>query len=162
MWNPYKAMAETVIPNAKIVVDKFHLVTAIINGLDKLRKEEQDKQTTANRKNFYKSRLPFLMVGEDLDDDSHQQLIEIFKLSPALEKAWELKEEFRDLLQIPDVKESIQALNHWYKNVSQAKLNLFYRAKGLNNKIKLIKIIGYGVPKIENFKRRVYLLLLSI
>ncbi|SDL02742.1 hypothetical protein SAMN04515655_14618, partial [Halanaerobium congolense] len=31
---------------------------------------------------------------------------------------WDLKEEFRDLLQNPDVKESIQALNHWYENVS--------------------------------------------
>jgi transposase len=126
------------------------------------------------------------MAGEKLDDDGHQRLIEIFKLSPVLEKAWELKEEFRDLLQIPDVKESIQALNHWYENVSQSKLNLFYRAKGtvkrweqhiinyfetritngfaegLNNKIKLIKRIGYGVPKVENLKRRLYLSLLSI
>jgi len=186
MWSPYKAVAEAVFPNAKIVVDKFHLVTAINNALDKLRKEEQDKQTAANRKKFYKSRLTLLMAGEDLDDDGHQRLIEIFKLSPALEKAWELKEEFRDLLQIPDVKESIQALNHWYENVSQSKLNLFYRAKGtvkrweqhiinyfetritngfaegLNNKIKLIKRIGYGVPKVENLKRRVFLSLLSI
>jgi transposase len=186
MWSPYKAVAETVFPNAQIVVDKFHLVTAINNALDKLRIQEQDKQTAANRKKFYKSRLTLLMAGEDLDDDSHQRLIEIFKLSPALEKAWELKEEFRDLLQIPDVKESIEALNHWYENVSQAKLNLFYRAKGtvkrweqhiinyfktritngfaegLNNKIKLIKRIGYGVPKVENLKRRVFLSLLSI
>ncbi|MCC3146073.1 ISL3 family transposase [Halanaerobium sp. Z-7514] len=186
MWSPYKAVAETVFPNAKIVVDKFHLVTTVNNALDKLRIKEQDKQTAANRKKFYKSRLTLLMAGEDLDDNGHQRLIEIFKLSPALEKAWELKEEFRDLLQIPDVKESIEALNHWYKNVSQAKLNLFYKAKGtlkrweqhiinyfktritngfaegLNNKIKLIKRIGYGVPKVENLKRRVFLSLLSI
>jgi transposase len=186
MWSPYKAVAETVFPNAKIVVDKFHLVTAINKALDKLRIKEQKKQTAANRKKFYKSRLTLLMAGEKLDDDGHQRLIEIFKLSPVLEKAWELKEEFRDLLQIPDVEESIEALNHWYENVSQAKLNLFYRAKGtvkrweqhiinyfktritngfaegLNNKIKLIKRIGYGVPKVENLKRRVYLSLLSI
>jgi transposase len=186
MWSPYKAVAEEVFPNAKIVVDKFHLVTAINKALDKLRVKEQKKQTAANRKKFYKSRLTLLMAGEKLDDDGHQRLIEIFKLSPALEKAWELKEEFRDLLQIPDVKESIQALNHWYENVSQSKLNLFYKAKGtikrweqhiinyfetkitngfaegLNNKIKLIKRIGYGVPKVENLKRRVFLSLLSI
>ena len=108
MWSPYKAVAETVFPNAKIVVDKVHLVTA----LNKLRTNEQDKQTPANRTKFYKSRLTLLMAGEDLDDDGHQRLIEIFKISPDLEKAWELKEEFRDLLQIPDVEESIKALNH--------------------------------------------------
>jgi uncharacterized protein YegL len=76
------------------VVDKFHLVTAINNALDKLRIEEQDKQTAANRKKFYKPRLTLLMAGEYLGDYSHQRLIEIFKLSPVLEKAWELKEEF--------------------------------------------------------------------
>ena len=186
MWSPYKAVAETVFPNAKIVVDKFHLVTAINNALNKLRTNEQDKQTPANRTKFYKSRLTLLMAGEDLDDDGHQRLIEIFKISPDLEKAWELKEEFRDLLQIPDVEESIKALNQWYERVSQSKLNLFYKAKrtvknweenvinyfktritngfaeGLNNKIKLIKRIGYGVPKVENLKRRVFLSLLSI
>jgi len=186
MWSPFKAVAEAVFPDAKIVVDKFHLVTNINNALDKLRIKEQEKQTSANRVKFYKSRLTLLMAGEDLDDKGHQRLIEIFKLSPALEKAWELKEEFRDLLQIHDVKESIAALNHWYDRVSQSKLNLFYRAKGtikrweqgiinyfktkitngfaegLNNKIKLIKRIGYGVPKVENLKRRVFLSLLSI
>lgn len=93
MWSPYKAVAKTVFPNAQIVVDKFHLVTAINKALDKLRKKEQDKQSDANRKKFYRSRLTLLTAGEELDDDGHQRLIEIFKLSPALEKAWELKEE---------------------------------------------------------------------
>lgn len=186
MWSPYKAVAETVFPNAKIVVDKFHLVAAVNKALDKLRIKEQKKQTASQRKKFYKSRLTLLMAGEKLDDNAHQRLIEIFKLSPALEKAWELKEEFRDLLQIADVTESIEALNHWYERVSQSKLYLFYKAKrtvkrweqhvinyfktritngfaeGLNNKIKLIKRIGYGVPKVKNLKRRVFLSLLSI
>ncbi len=130
---PFKAVAEAVFPYAKIVVDKFHLVTNINNALEKLRINEQRKQTSANRVKFFKSRLTLLMAGEDLDDKGHQKLIEIFKLSPALEKAWELKEEFRDLLQIADVKESIAALNHWYDRVSQSKSNLFYRAKR-NNK----------------------------
>ena len=59
-------------------------------------------------------------MAEKLYDDGHQRLIEIFKLSPPLEKAWELKEKFRDLLQILYLKEFIQALNRWYENVSQS------------------------------------------
>ena len=66
MWSPYKAVAETVFPNAKIVVDKFHLVTAINKALDKLRIKEQKKQTAANRKKFYKSRLTFLWLVKNL------------------------------------------------------------------------------------------------
>jgi transposase len=186
MWSPYKAVAEEVFPNAQIVVDKFHLVSAVNKALDKLRKSEQSKQTKANRKKFFKSRLLLLKAAEELDDESHDKLIKIFELSPALEKAWELKEEFRDLLQIDYVPESIKALENWYESVSQAKLNTFYKVKktikrweenlvnyfntkitngfaeGMNNKIKLIKRIGYGVPNLENLKRRVFLSLLSI
>jgi len=186
MWSPYKAVAEEIFPNAQIVVDKFHLVSAVNKALDTLRKSEQSKQTKANRKKFFKSRLLLLKAAEELDDESHDKLIKIFELSPVLEKAWELKEEFRDLLQIDYVPESIQALDNWYESVSQAKLNIFYKVKktikrweenlvnyfntkitngfaeGLNNKIKLIKRIGYGVPNLENLRRRVFLSLLSI
>ncbi|RCW44766.1 transposase [Halanaerobium sp. MA284_MarDTE_T2] len=142
-------------------------------SIDEFAIKEKEKQTAANRKKFYKSRLTFLRAGEKLDEYGHQQLIELFKLSPALEKAWKLKEKFRDSLQIPDVKESIQPLDNWYENVSQSTLNLFCRTKGtlkrleqhsinyfktritngfaerLNNKIKLVKRIGYGVPKLK-------------
>lgn len=41
MWSLYKAVAETVLPNAKIVVDKFNLVTIFNNALNKLRIKEQ-------------------------------------------------------------------------------------------------------------------------
>ncbi|WP_373680903.1 transposase [Halanaerobium congolense] len=34
--------------------------------------------------------------------------------------------------------------------------------EGLNNKIKLIKRIGCGVPKVKNLKRRIFLSSLSI
>jgi hypothetical protein len=105
------------------VVDKFHLSIKLwISSESRNRRSRH----LLNRTKFYKSSLTLLMAGEKLDDDGYQRLIEIFKLAPMLYKAWELKEEFCDLLQIPDVKESIQALNHWYENVSQSKLNLFW------------------------------------
>ena len=56
----------------------------LINILSSLNK--QDKQAAANRKKFYKSNPTFLMAGENLNEDSHQRLIEIFKFSPVLEK----------------------------------------------------------------------------
>lgn len=38
--------------------------------------------------------------GKDLTDKEHKRVINLFVLNPSLEKAWELKKEFRDLLQI--------------------------------------------------------------
>lgn len=181
MWGPYKSVAKEVFPDVKIVVDKFHLVAKMNEALDEIRKKVQNKVDGATRKKFYMSRKLLKKRGEDLKDKGHQKLIELFKISPALEKAWELKEEFRDLLQMNDVTEAKKALQSWYQRVSDFKLNPFYDAKrtikrweqkiinyfktgitngfaeGINNKIKLIKRIGYGVPNIHNLKRRVFM-----
>lgn len=43
MWNPYKSAVNSVIPHAKIVIDKFHVVKLANEALEKIRK--------ANRKN---------------------------------------------------------------------------------------------------------------
>ncbi|AZR72665.1 hypothetical protein BBF96_04230 [Anoxybacter fermentans] len=67
--------------------------------------------------------------AEELTDEDHEKLIELFELSPALEKAWELKEEFRDLLQLDDVKEATRALKRRYKEVIKSKLIPFYQVK---------------------------------
>ena len=64
MWSQYKAVAETVFPNAKIVVGMFHLVKAINKALDKLRIKDPNKQTSANRIIFSKSRITLLLAGE--------------------------------------------------------------------------------------------------
>ena len=180
MWRPFKSMVQSVFPNAEIVVDKFHLVAKVNETLDNIRKNEQNKVTKATRKRFYKSRMLLKKAGEDLTDKEHKKLIDIFEISPALEKAWELKEEFRDLLKIDDIKEAIKALNAWYKRISTYKFTQFYKvrkmikrweqkllnyfktkitngfAEGINNKIKLIKRIGYGIPNVMNLRRRVF------
>ena len=185
MWGPYKSVAKTVFPNAEITTDKFLLVALMNKALDEIRKQEQNTLSQSHRKKFYMSRMLLKKRGEDLSDKDHQRLIKLFELSPALERAWELKEEFRDLLQIDSISEAKSALEKWYTRVSNAKLNPFYRVKGIikrwqsqvlnyfktkitngfaegiNNKIKLIKRIGYGVPNIQNLRRRVFHSILS-
>ncbi|GAB6138514.1 hypothetical protein JCM15060_17030 [Halanaerobaculum tunisiense] len=64
-----------------------------------------------------------------MTDDEHNRLIEIFTLSPALEKAWKLKEEFRNILQMNKVSEAECALNEWYERVVDSSLKPFLEAK---------------------------------
>ncbi len=180
MWSPYKAVAEAVFPNAEIVVDKFHLVALINKSLDDIRKASQNDVSDLHKKQFYMSRMLLKKRGEDLDEKSHQKLISLFELCPSLERAWELKEEFRDILQMDDITEATAALKRWYQEVSNSKLTPFMKVKqtikrwesnilnyfktkvtngfaeGINNKIKLIKRIGYGVPNLMNLRRRVF------
>lgn len=186
MWRPYKSVATEVFPNAEIVIDKFHLVAVMNTALDEIRKQEQNQLNQSHRKKFYMSRMLMKKRGEDLTDKEHKKLIELFKLSSPLERAWELKEEFRDLMQINSLNEAKIALDQWYKRITESKLNPFFKAKGvikrwelqilnyfkskitngfaegINNKIKLIKRIGYGVPNIQNLRRRVFHSILRI
>jgi transposase len=180
MWNPYKVVAEAIFPNAEITIDKFHLVALMNKALDEVRKDAQSAVSEAHRKQFYMSRTLLKKRAEDLDDKSHQKLVRIFELYPPLEVAWELKEEFRDVLQMSNLTEAVDALKSWYQAISNSKLTPFLKVKqtirhweknilnyfktgvtngfaeGINNKIKLIKRIGYGVPNINNLKRRVF------
>jgi len=180
MWSAYNSMAQEMFPNAKIVVDKFHLVMKAGDALDDVRKKVKREANDENSTKFYKSRNLLRKNGEELTDDEHDKLIELFKLSPALEKAWELKEEFRDVLQMNKVSEAKNALNNWYERVADSSLEPFLEAKktvknwedkllnffetkisngfaeGINNKIKLIKRIGYGVTNLKNLRHRLF------
>jgi len=50
MWNPYRTAVNKVIPNAKIVVDKFHVVRMANLGLEKVRKDLRKTLTSTQRK----------------------------------------------------------------------------------------------------------------
>ncbi|MCK8823572.1 ISL3 family transposase, partial [Fuchsiella alkaliacetigena] len=181
MWGAYNSMAQEVFPNAKIVVDKFHMVMKVNDALDDIRKKVKREANEENSTKFYKSRNLLRKQGEELTDEEHDKLIEIFKLSPSLEKAWELKEEFRDVLQMNKLSEAENALNDWYDRVVDSSLKAFLKAKetvenwedkllnffetkisngfaeGINNKIKLIKRIGYGVTNLESLRHRLFI-----
>ena len=47
MWKPYKTVAKEVIPQAEIVVDRFHLMKLINEELDKIRKKEKREMEVA-------------------------------------------------------------------------------------------------------------------
>lgn len=50
MWKPYKDAVNTVLPHAKVVVDKFHVVRMANQALDSVRKALKDKMTAKERR----------------------------------------------------------------------------------------------------------------
>ena len=67
MWQPYKRAIQKTLPNATIVVDRFHVVRNVIWALDRVRKRivEGDK---ALRTRLKRSRYLLLKNYIDLDD----------------------------------------------------------------------------------------------
>lgn len=44
-WKPYQDVVEIVIPDARIVVDKFHVVRMINDALERVRKSLREQPT---------------------------------------------------------------------------------------------------------------------
>lgn len=167
MWRPYKRAIEKVLPNAAIVVDKFHVIRNVMWALDKVRRRivEGDRDL---RKKLKKSRYLLLKNHEDLDSIGQQRVIELLECSEELKQTYWFKEWFRIWYHEKDCKSARYNLENWLQTAIQSNipemlyvvktitywkqeiLNYFsYRIttgflEGMNNRIKTIKRMAYG------------------
>lgn len=95
----YASAVSDVLPDATIVIDKFHVVQEINSYLDKARRSIQNelKAQGVDIRRFKRSRYLFLANMESLDDDSCMTLSSWFKDYPCLYEAYMCKETFRDI-----------------------------------------------------------------
>ncbi len=114
MWEPYKDAVYQALPNAIIVIDKFHVVKMANDALNTLRKSYKDKLGQKKNKALKKDRYVLLKREHDL-----RPLPDIafrdswFNEIPELKVAYELKE---NLFKIYDAKTKNQArmlFNNW-------------------------------------------------
>ena len=68
MWNPYKSAIKTVIPNSKIVIDKFHVVKLANEALEKIRKANRQNVSAKERRQLMRDRYVLLTRRKDLND----------------------------------------------------------------------------------------------
>ncbi|NJM99901.1 MAG: transposase, partial [Phormidesmis sp. RL_2_1] len=87
MWGGFPKVVREVFPNAKLVVDRFHVMQALTKELNTIR-----KQTRVTEKG---ARFLILKNREDLEEADKQKSDQILKRSRRLRKAYELKESFR-------------------------------------------------------------------
>jgi len=72
MWNPYKSAVNTVIPHAKIVIDKFHVVKLANEALEKIRKANRQNVSAKERRQLMRDRYVLLKRRKDLNDFDDQ------------------------------------------------------------------------------------------
>src|SRR5690554_8210541 len=68
MWRPYKDAVETVIPDAQIVIDKFHVVRMANEALERVRKSLREQSTPMQRRGLMHDRFVLLKRERDLKD----------------------------------------------------------------------------------------------
>lgn len=94
MWKPYKDAVNTVLPEAKVVVDKFHVVRMANQALDSVRKSLKDKMTPKERRTLMRERYILLKRKHDLNERDVFLLETWLGNISDLKEAHELKEEF--------------------------------------------------------------------
>ncbi len=179
MHEAFRQAVQMCLPQAKVVVDKFHLIRHINGALDKVRSRLQGGNRRGKRRDLFRSRYTLLKGAERLVDWEKARLNELFYRYPELKRAWMIKESFRawykeidrsraeerlSLLEeriandsLPEFKKLLHTLTNWREEI----LNYFDYpitngfVEGKNNRIKTIKRMAYGYRNMDNFRLRI-------
>lgn len=94
MWRPYKEAVTVCLPQAKIVVDKFHVLKIANESLETFRTQFRKKLSSKERKILKGDRGILLKRYRDLDSAERLQIDSWFNQFSDLKIAYELKESF--------------------------------------------------------------------
>lgn len=135
MWNPYKSAVNSVIPHAKIVIDKFHVVKLANEALEKIRKANRENVSTKERRQLMRDRYVLLKRRKDLNDFDDQIKLQVWTdMFPLLGQAYELKEQFFDIYEAESINEAYKLYQNWLSNVPKELMTYFEDLiKAMNN-----------------------------
>lgn len=179
----YRSLISKRLPNAEIVADRFHVSKVINNALNraiisekKAIKEMEDEQERQRLSNILKSsKYALLKPEENLTEKQNKKLQEVKESFPLLQKMHQQKEDFRNIFeQHQDWTSGTFALIEWMKDSEETfkdsmgtfknwflEITAYFETRttngvveGINNRLKLIKRLGYGFRNFDNFRLR--------
>jgi transposase len=68
MWAPYRDAVQAMMPNAKIVIDKFHVIRMANDALERVRKGLREQLTANQRRGLMHDRFVLLKRERDWND----------------------------------------------------------------------------------------------
>lgn len=181
MSRPFQSALLAVFLGLKIIIDRFHVVSVVIDALDETRKRVQRNKPPGQKRPVFHLRHLLRKGQENLSDEERERLRAVLVAEPDLCIAYRLKEALRTwyTLRIPE--EAARQLHHWYqcaesygfpewqaavqtiRHWEQEILNYFYWpltngfTEGTNNLVKVVKRRGYGYRNFDNLRRRILL-----
>ncbi len=186
MWEGYVTAVEEALPTATIVIDRFHVARYYRDAVDTLRKQEvkrlRKELPEAQHDALTEIMWPLRKRPADLTDEERQRLERLFALSPALERAYTLREELTTIFETARSKaDGLRRIRFWKQRVERSALSCFTPflklldtwldritnyfiahetsgfVEGLNNKLKVLKRRCYGLRNIGRLFQRLTL-----
>jgi transposase len=179
----YRSLIQKRLPNAEIVADRFHVSKLINSTLNKARitaqkalKEVDDETERTRLEEVLKnSKYALLKPEQNLTDQQAQKLKAVKDAFPLLAQMHQQKEDFKKLFdQHHDWTTGTFALMDWMKDAETtfkenmgtfrnwfSEITAYFETRttsgvveGINNRLKLIKRMGYGFRNFDNFRLR--------
>lgn len=92
MWDAYQEAAEQKLPNAKRVVDRFHVIKNLNEALTKAQCAIQKNADETTRRLLRGCRWLLVKNRENLTEEQQQKLAGMLATSPELKSCYERKE----------------------------------------------------------------------
>jgi len=184
MHEPFIAAIKSNCPNAEVVIDRFHLAKQINEAFDKVRRSEF-KKAKEGKDEFQKGMLEphrrFILVARNADlSKSEMKLIDKLRLvNKEIQCSMLMVEYFHKALDQKTVPAFRKSLGRWYQLCRNTRYEPFlkfaktlrkYRKniegyitsrlttgviEGLNNKIKVLRRMGYGYTNETSYMRKI-------
>ncbi len=171
MWKAYMGSVKEVLPNAKVVHDRFHLIKYLNEAIDKVRRRE-----VKIHEELKNTRFVLLKNKANLTDKQHIVFEHIQAANYQVSKAWTVRENFKDIIGSSSIVEAIGMFVKWGASVLRTNIKevikvakMFNKhlhgvcnalvesfsnamAERLNGKIQEIKATGRGYRTFKNFR----------
>lgn len=118
MWEPYKDAVRDVMPQARIVVDKFHVVRMANECLEVVRKGIRSSLSEKQRRGLMHDRFILLKREAKLEGLDRITLESWTKNYPALGAAYRAKEDFFGIYDAMTVQDAMHRFKTWELNLT--------------------------------------------
>lgn len=126
MWAPYRDACAAIIPQAQIVIDKFHVLKMANEALERVRKSLRESLTPRQRRGLMHDRFVLLKRERDLSDKESLLLSGWVKNYPEMGMAHSLKEEFFGIYDAESPDEAQGRFLHWKGQITPDVADAFH------------------------------------
>lgn len=180
MWDAYHEAAQAKLPNARLTVDRFHVMKNLNDAVTKARRSIQKGADAPTQELLKGCRWLLLKNAENLTAEERPKLAAMLTASAELKTCYDLKEDFRTWFNTrSDRSTAERTLDDWLAKVQGSGLKALQTftktlgnwrerilnyfdgrhsngfAEGVNLKIKLLNRRGFGYHNFESFRLHV-------
>ena len=118
MYRPYREAVYECLPDAAIVIDKFHVVKLINDLLSDYKKTLCKQLPAAEKKEINSVQKALNTNRKDLTANQNKKLGYIYSKYPELKMAYDLKEEFREIYECTNRRAAVLKYTKWSRKVT--------------------------------------------